>query len=511
MPQSNIIAKNALFLYVRMLLTMAVGLYTARVVLQVLGVEDYGIYSIVGGVVTLFSFFNSAMSSATQRFLAFDIGRQDERQLRNTFNATVIIHVGIALLILVLAETVGLWFVKNKLNVPAERMETIHWIYQFSVFTFLIGVIQVPFNALIIARERMSVYAIMSIAEVILKLVIVYVLILFDYDKLKLYAILIFGASLVVALFYGIYCRRNFREAHFKWYYEKQYFSTLIAYSGWNLFGNIAAVARGQGLNVVLNLFFGVVVNAAYGVMLQVQGAISAFVSNFQQAVNPQIIKSYAANDSDRTMRLIFKSSKFSFFLMLLIATPVIYNVEFVLRLWLGNPPEYSTTFVKLCLINILIDSLSGPLMTGAQATGKIKWYQIVVGFLVFLNLPVSYLFLSVTRDPNYIFYVSIFISLVTFNFRLFFLKRSINMSFRQFYGNVVSRITLVSCLVSGFLFFLRKKYPAEKELVSFSFESIAILFVATLVILLVGIDKSEREALISNIAKILKKWSSWI
>jgi len=507
MSDSKTIAKNTVFLYLRMLLTMGVSLYTSRVVLDVLGVEDYGIYSLVGGIVLLFAFFNSAMSSATQRFLAYDIGRKDDERLRNTFNATLFIHVGIAILILILAETIGLWFVNNKLNFPIARIEAIRWIYQFSVFTFLIGVVQVPFNSLIIARERMNVYALMSIIEVVLKLIIVYVLVVFDYDKLKLYATLIFIVSLIVALFYQLYCLRYFKEARLKWYYDKQYFNTLIAYSGWNLFGNIAGVAKGQGVNIVLNLFFGVGVNAAYGIMLQVQGAVNAFVTNFQLAVNPQIIKSYASNDRERTMWLIFKSSKFSFFLLLMIALPIIYNIDFVLQLWLKNPPPYSASFVKLCLINILIDSISGPLMTGAQATGKIKWYQIIVGSLVFLNLPVAYILLSITKVPDHIFYVSIVISLITFNFRIFFLKAGMNMSFRAFYKHVVFRIVAVTSIILTLLYLASINYHIEKSLIIVITESSIITVVLLLLVLTIGMDKDEKINLRGIAIKMQKKW----
>lgn len=506
--KSNLnIAKNTLFLSFRMLLNMGVSLYTSRVVLEVLGIEDYGIYSVVGGVVTLFSFFNAAMSSATQRFLAFDLGKKDEKQLHNTFNATFIIHIFIAALILILAETLGLWFINNRLNVPLERLGTINWIYQFSILTFLVGVIQVPFNALIIAREQMNIYALISVIEVTLKLIIVYLLVLFDLDKLQLYAILIFAVTLLNALFYQIYCYTHFKESKFRWYYDSKYFGLLISYSGWSLFGHIASLARSQGLNLVLNIFFGPFVNAAYGIMQQVQGAVITFVSNFQMSVNPQIIKSYANNEKERMMKLIFKSSKFSYLLMLLITFPIIYNVEFVLKLWLKNPPEYSELFVQLCLLNVLIDCISGPLMIGAQATGKIKWYQIVMGSLIFLNLPISYFLLIFFRSPEITLYIGIAITVLSLIFRLVFLKRMIKLDILLFVKEVLVRLVVVTLILVVSFNFYDKFYAFNDYLSVFG-----TLLYSLMIVIVFGLSKEEllemKRLTLENFMKRIKKSS---
>jgi O-antigen/teichoic acid export membrane protein len=272
-----------------MILTMLVSLYTSRVILNTLGIEDYGIYNVVGGVVSMFAFFNSAMSSATQRFLSYEIGRGDFEQLRKTFNATQIIHIGIAILIFILAETVGSWFVKTYLVIPSERLEAAIWVYHFSVLSFMVSIIQVPYNATIIAHERLNVYAYVSIIEVTLKLLIVFMLTWITFDKLKLYGILYFCVVFIIAVIYRVYTRRNFQESRFEVVKDKKLYKTLINYSGWNLFGNIAGVAKGQGVNIILNIFFGPAVNAARGIAMQVQAAVNSFVSNFQMAVNPQI------------------------------------------------------------------------------------------------------------------------------------------------------------------------------------------------------------------------------
>lgn len=475
-----------------MLLTIGVSLYTSRVVLNSLGVQDYGVYSVVGGIVTLFSFFNSAMTSATQRFLTFDIGKNDLVQLKKTFNATLNIHIGIAILILLLAETIGLWFVNYKLNLPLERMTAANWVYQFSVITFLLGTIQVPYDALIIAREKMDIYAYMSIAEVLLKLIIVYVLVVFDFDKLILYAGLLFLVSFIVRTVHKMYCKYHFEESKYQFFYEKELYLKLISYSGWNLFGNIAAVARSQGTNVLLNLFFGTVVNAAYGITLQVQSAVNMLVTNFQLAVNPQIIKNYAQGDLEQSKKLILQSAKFSYFLMLLIVCPILFNIDFVLKIWLKEPPQFTSMFVSLCLINLLIDCISGPLMTGAQATGNIKWYQIIVGALVFLNLPIAYILLYVYKKPELIFYTSILISFVSLVFRLYFVRNCLNLSIREFIRKVFFRISLVSITSVVLFLFLNKYTFLENNWAQFFVKSLLLVLILSASILIMGLDKYE-------------------
>lgn len=420
------IAKNTLMLYFRMILSMLVSLYTSRVVLNVLGVDDFGTYNVVGGVVALFGFFNGAMGAATQRFLSYDLGKKDYVQLRKTFNATQVVHIGIALLVLLLAETVGLWFVNHKLVVPDGRMEAARWVYQCAVFTFMINIIQVPYNSILIARERMNVYAYMSILEVGLKLLIVFVLTWVAYDKLKLYGLLLLGVALVVATLYRIYTRRHFDETRFEVVRDKKLFRTLVSYSGWNLFGGVAAISKAQGVSILLNLFFGTVVNAAQGVANQVSGAISLFVTNFQMASNPQIIQSYAAEDKAYMNRLVLRTSKFSFYLLFLLMLPVLLEVDYILKLWLQLVPEFSALFTVLVLVNALIDTVSGPLMTALQATGRIRAYQTLVGLLLILILPISYGFFKAGFAPHSTFVVGIAVSVLALACRLWLTKRQI-------------------------------------------------------------------------------------
>ena len=441
------IAKNTMLLYFRMILTMLVTLYTSRVVLQTLGVEDFGIYNVVGGVVVMFSFLNSAMSSATQRFLSFELGKNNIKQFGKVFSMSINIHALIALIIFILAETVGLWFVNTELVIPADRLVAANWVYQSSILAFMITILSVPYNAAIIAHERMGVFAYISILEVSLKLLIVFILQWMAFDKLKLYAVLILGVALVIRLVYGIYCKLKIEGCKYKWITDKGLFKTLFSYAGWNLWGNLAAVGMDQGVNILLNVFFGPVVNAARGIAYQAGSAIRLFVSNFQIAVNPQIVKRYANGEQRSMHSLILSTSKFSYFLLLIMGLPVFIEAKYLLSLWLGEVPEYTVYFLRLVIIIQLIDSLSGPLMTAAQASGKIKLYQIVVGFLLFLNFPISYFCLKSGLSVNSVFYVNILVSIVALLMRLLIISPLINLDIRTFHRDVTKKLIVVTTL----------------------------------------------------------------
>jgi len=453
MSSTKNIAKNSLFLYLRMFLNMGVGLFTAGIVLNTLGITDYGIYNIVGGFVSMFSFLNSSMSSTTQRFLSYDLGKNHLVQLKKTFSTIVIIHFGIALLIVLALETFGLWYINNKLNVPADRMTAVNIVFQFSVLSSFFSIIQVPYNALITAHERFNVYAYIGFVEIAFKLLILYFLVHVVHDKLILYSILLFASSFIIRMIYRIYCRRNFPESKYSFYFDRAYFKTLIAFTGWNLFGNIAVIARGQGNNMVLNYIYGPVLNAAYGITSQFQGLVINFVSNFQLVVNPQIIKNYSAGNKEQAFKLINQSAKFSFGLMLMIVLPIYSSLQFILDIWLKNYPVQSIIFIKLSLLNILIDTISNPLMMGLQATGKIKSYQAIVGILIFLNLPVSYLLIKLTDQPQMIYITSIVISSVALWFRLFFLKKEMNFDISIFLENVLAKIAMLTLLVTVLIY----------------------------------------------------------
>lgn len=507
---SKRIAKNTILLYIRMLLVMIATLYTSRIVLAELGESDYGIYTLVAGFVAMLGFFNAAMVSATQRYLAFDIGRNDIEKLRKTFNTTLVLHILIALLFFIIAQTVGLWYVNNKLVFPSDRIEAVNTIYQYSILTFSLTVIQVPYNALIVARERMGIYTYISIVEVIFKLIIAYALIYMvsTNDKLQDYAMLIFLATFIVVFITYAYCRKEFSECRFSFQKDYAYYKELSAYSMWNIFGNLAVVAKLQGVNIVLNIFYGTIVNSAYGIASQVLSAVNMFATNLQAAMNPQIVKNYSNGNIVDSQNLILKGSKFSFLLILLLITPILLNTEYILELWLLKPPQYSIIFVKLTLINVLIDSLSGTLMTGIQATGKIKNYQIIVGILVFLNLPLSYVLLKMHFVPQTVYIVSIIISIISLQLRLIFLKLTMKFNVQNYYKEVVARAILLMILIFGYIHYSDNFFAKTSTFSFFIIETLCSIVVVLLLILIIGLSLSDKEMLKQKFySKFKQKW----
>jgi len=483
---------------------MVVALYTSRVVLNTLGVEDFGIYNVVGGFVAMVGFLNNSMASATQRFLSYEIGKSDSSKLNKVFLMSVNIHFIIGVVIFILAETLGLWVVNSQLTIPPDRLNAANWVYQFSILAFLVNVISVPYNAAIIAHERMTVFAWVSIIEVSLKLLIVFILQWFGFDKLKFYAVLMFVVALIIRIVYGIYCNRNFIESKFRIYWDKSLFKTLISYAGWNLWGNSASVMAGQGVNLLLNIFFGPVVNAARGIAFQVRGAIIGFVLNLQMAVNPQIIKSYAVSNFSYMQQLIFQSSKFSFFLLYIISLPILLETDYILSLWLRVVPNYTVVFVRLIIVNVLIDSISGPLMTAAQATGNIKLYQAVVGGALLLVLPLSYLFLRLGGDAEITLYVSIVVSAIALFLRLFILKLLVNIDVKDFLLSVVVRILLISiiALPLPYLVYCKMEIGLFRLFTTITFCSISSI----VVIYMIGLNKMDKIYIHRFIFKILKR-----
>jgi len=402
------IAKNTLLLYFRQILIMLVSLYTVRIVLNILGVEDYGIYNVVAGIVTMFSFLSNSMATASQRFFSFELGRHDFERLQKTFSLSFQIYAIIAIVIIVFAETIGLWFINNKLVIPLARINAANWIYQFSIFSFVISVMTTPYMAVIIARENMDVYAYISIVEVFLKLAIVFLLKIFNYDKLKLYGFLLLIVTSINSLLYILVCRKRYPESRFKYFWDVKMFKTLFSFSGWNLFGASVGVVKNQAINILLNIYFGPIVNTARGIAFQVNSAVTSFAQNFSTAVRPQIIKQFAASKKEEMMSLIFQSSKATAYLMFFFVLPLVFEMPLVINLWLGQIPEFVVLFTRLVLIDALIDSISYPLMTAAQATGKIKLYQSVVGGFLLLNLPVSYIALKLKAPAESVMIIAI-------------------------------------------------------------------------------------------------------
>lgn len=453
------IAKNTLLLYFRMLFIMVVNLYTSRVVLNTLGVEDYGVYNVVGGVVVMFSFISSSLGGASSRFITYDLGKGDVNRLEKTFGNVLSIHILLALVMLVLAETIGLWFVMNKLQVPENRVAATHWVYQFSVLSFLANVISVPYSASVIAHERMKAFACISVADAVLKLLVVYLLVLTLYDKLIVYGALLFCVCLFDRVAYGVYCNIHFEETKARISIDKKQFKEMLSFAVWTMNGNLAVVGYTQGINILLNMFFGPVVNAARGIAVQVQGVVHNFCYNFQMALNPQLTKGYAQQDFFHMHQLLKLSSKFSFFLLLIICLPLILEAPLVLKWWLGIVPEHTVNFLRLILCSTMLIAMSNPLVVSIHATGKIKRFQAIEGTLLLSIVPIAYILLKFfSISPEQVFCVHIVVEMITQYARVRIVLPQISMTVKDYYVNVVIPIMKVSIIATiiPFICYLR-------------------------------------------------------
>lgn len=507
MSDNKRVAKNTLFLYFRMILIMLVTLYTSRVVLAELGIKDYGIYNVVGGIVMMFSFLNNCMSSATQRFMTFELGRGNMDRLKKVFATSLNIHITISVIIAILAETIGLWFVNNKLVIAPDRMVAANWVYQFSILTFCVNIIQVPYNAVLIAHEKMSVYAYISILEAFLKLGIVYLLVIAPADKLIVYGILVFAVQLIICGIYQVYCRRNYVESKFKLFWDKNLYRQMSGFAGWNLFGSVAWLLRDQGLNIVLNLFFGTAINAARGVATQVSSAVMGFISNFQVALNPQITKNYATGNIPEMEKLSYLGIKFSFLLLFTMAFPLCLNIDYVLHLWLVEVPNYTALFIILIMIDSLAGNLFGvPLMTSLSATGKIRNYQIVVSCIILCILPAGYVALRLGCDAPSVFYISIVFTLVSGFVRFLFCHKQIGYSLRRMASEVLLPIAGVSILSLPLPIVIKSLWLGAQTCANFILLCFIAASITVIVSWFVGLKAHERQTLVYVVKNKLHK-----
>jgi O-antigen/teichoic acid export membrane protein len=492
------IAKNTALLYFRMLLMMLITLYTTRVVLNVLGVVDYGINDVIAGIVALFAFLNSTMATASQRFFALELGVENHTKLKQVFSINVLIFIGLALTIFILAETIGLWYFNNKMNIPIERMNAAAYVYQFAILTFMVSIITTPFLAIITAREKMQVYAYLSILEVVFKLAIVFVLIYFPIDKLKLYAVLLFIVQVLISATYITYSAIKFPECKVRYYWNKTMFSEVFSFVGWSVYGAMAITVRAQGIKLLLNYFFGVLVNSAQGIAYTVYNALIRFTDSFFTAVRPQIIKSYSADHEDKSgemMKLVFQSSKFCFYLILILSIPILIETRYILEIWLNRiAPDFTIIFTRLMIINAIIESLAYPLITSIQATGKIKKYQMITGTIILLIVPVSYLFFKLGFPPQATMYVMISITILAHISRVYFMRSMLKMNILHYFKQVLLPISAVTLLafVLPMLFYYSFS-PSFLRIVGVC--AITLIFSA-FIIFYVGLTKSERNTL---------------
>ena len=446
------IAKNTIFLYFRMLFLMAVNLYTSRIILNVLGVVDYGIFNVVAGVITMLSFITGPLGGSASRYITFALGEGNFEKLKKVFGSTMITHILLCGGIFVFAETLGLWFVMNKLVIPECRFHAALWIYQFSILTSIISLLSVPYNATIIAHEKMNTFAYISIFEVLAKLGSILLLEYLKYDHLIVYGALLLTIQVIIRIIYTVYCRKSFLECKYALSWNPRLLRELVAYSSWSSLGYLAVVGYTQGLNILLNLFFGPVVNAARGIAVQVQSALLQLCTNFQMALNPQITKSYAVNDLNYMHRLIIYASKYSYYVMLLVVVPVLVNIKYILFLWLKQYPDYTIPCVRLTLLIALLECMKNPILTAIHATGKIKRFQTIEGLCLITIVPISYLLLRFgIASPEIVFLVYLFVELITQVIRLRIVLPVIKMGAKPYMSLVLKPIVLVSigaCLI---------------------------------------------------------------
>jgi Na+-driven multidrug efflux pump len=499
---SRRIARNTLFLYFRQFLLLLIGLYTSRVVLHALGETDFGVYTEVGGFVALFSVLSASLSSAISRFLTFELGRKDETRLARIFSSAVLIQLGIALIVILVAEMIGPWYIGRYLNIPVERLHAAHWIFQFSLFAFAVNLLSVPYNASIIAHERMDAFAYIGIFEGVCKLVIALMISFSPIDRLVFYGLAMGLVAVVVRMMYATYCRRNFAECRFKRVYDKGIVREMFSFAGWNYIGSGAAVLRDHGGTLILGYFFDPAVNAARGLALQVSMTVNQFVTNFMTAMNPQITKSYASGDHGYMMSLVFRGSRFSLYLLFLIAFPILFNTHYLLDLWQVNVPAHTVQFVQLALIFTMIEAISYPLVTAMMATGNIKRYQIVVGGLQCLNLPFAFLALWAGGNPEWVYVVAIGVAVLSLFARIGLLKGMIGLNIRSFLGKVLFKILLVAALAVPLPLFLSLRL--EEGFWNMVLICLVTELVTGTIIWFVGMRKDERRFLVEDLKE---KW----
>lgn len=454
------IAKNTGFLYMRMLVMMAIGFITTRVMLKALGVTNYGINDVVGGLVAMFSMLSASLSGAVSRFFTFGLGKGDRKHLRVVFSTSINIHILLAVIVILAIEIVGVWFLNNKMVIPADRLYASNWVLQCSTVTFAVNLLSVPYRAAIIAHERMSAFAYLTIFEAAAKLLIVCAIYFYGGDKLILFSILNITPAIISQVIYWRYCKRHFAECDYRLVFDKKLFKEIFGFAGWSFIGNTAGLMKNQGVNVVLNVCVGTSINAARGIAMQVNGMVMQFINNFTMALNPQIIKDYAAGQLQRMYRLMFQGTKLSYYIFMILSIPLIFEVETFLTVWLGRGevPEHTVLFTRLVLVLSLAEIVSNALIVAQSATGKMRDYQIVVGGILLLNVPASYLLLKLGMFPEVTVIVAIVISQCCLIARLWFLKRLIDFPVMQFVKKVylsVIGVTLLSLLLPAICYVL--------------------------------------------------------
>lgn len=499
------IAKNTLALYFRMLLMMAIGLFTSRVILDKLGEVDYGIYNVVGGFVTMFTVISGAMTTATQRFLSFEIGKKDKGNVKGIFSTMVYIHILLAVIILIVGETAGIWFLNTQMNFPDERYSAANWVFHLSIFTFCLNVVNVPYMGSLIAYEKMSAFAYLSIFDALFKLGLCYVIAITPYDRLIVYATLLACFQCFYIFIYYLYTRINLKDCKFNGKLDRAYGKSAISFVGWNLIGSLAGVLKEQGVNVLLNMFFGPAVNAARGIAYNVLSKITGFVSNFQLAINPQIIKNYSSGCFDDMCKLVFRGSKFSYILLLTISMPIIIEAPLLLNLWLKEVPDYTVIFLRIIIFNTMVISLSNTLVVSMHATGKVRDWQIWVGGVSLLTLPLIYVGLRMGLEPYYAMIIALLIEIMCYFLRVYMLNRIMEFPILRFHKEVTQKVALIT--IFAFVFPV-SFYCVFDGPIFVRFLMVCLLSVISSVVFsyYLGFNKDEREKIRNKVTSMIRK-----
>lgn len=490
------IAKNTLYLYLRMLFVMGISLYTVRAILDILGVVDYGIYNVVGGVVTMFAFMNKTLSTSSQRYFSVALAKDDQVGLKRVFSLNLSVFSLIGIIIFVLLETIGLWFVNNKMTIPDDRLFAANVVYQLSILSMLFHIVMIPYMAMVIAHEKMNIFAIIGVVDAIGKLAIVFILMIGAFDKLILYGFLVLLLTLGNLLWYVFYCLKHYQESHYRWYWNKKEAIELLGFSGWHFFGTFSSTCRSQGINILLNLFFNPAVNAARAVAYQVYGAAQQLVTNFFTAVKPQIYKSYASGQYEDMYKLIIRSTMICTYLLSLLVFPLMANTGMILGWWLKEVPEYAIIFTQLVLLNGLADSLNLPMTAAALATGKIRKYELWLSTVTLLNIPISYVVFKMGAQPYAAMIISIMISCVCIVIRAFLLKGMINFPVRSYFTMVLKVLMVTVIMHAGVYWGLQSRVD---DLISLIIYSIIIVLSLTAFYAII-IGQSDRRLIIDVI-----------
>lgn len=493
-PNSNnkTIAKNTLFMYIRMAVAMIVGLYTSRVVLRVLGVEEYGLYNVIGGIIAIFTVLNNALVNTTSRFITVSLAKGDDKETRQIFNMAFLIHLFVGVLIVLLGETVGLWYLHNKLVIPEGREIAASYLYQFTVISALLQTLIVPYNATIIAHEKISVYAVIQIIDVFLKLAIVFLLEVTPFDKLVFYAFLMLLATILNISISFLYCRRFFREVCFIFFWSWDLFKDILKFVGWALVGNFSHMFYTQGINLMLNAFCGPAVNAARGIAVQVQSVVSQLANNVQTAINPQIIKTYASEDFDRMHMLICASSRYCYYLLLLFALPLMLEAEYILHLWLGLVPTHTVNFVRLTLMAVLLDAFINPMFTANLATGKLNLYYIPISIVSFSFMFITYFSIKLSRIPESVFLCYLAMIIIGLIVRVFVMKKQVHLPPIVYFKSAMLPALLVTMLSS--ILPVSLHLLIQGDVIRLLVTLIVSVVSVVAVVFCVGVTKSERR-----------------